>query len=154
MPVLFFAFWLILNARLTLEVIVIGILVCALISALTYRLLGLRISTEKKVWAKFGSIIGYLFVLVIEVFKANIQMILLILSPTIDIKPQIVYFDSPVRSDAAKVAMANSITLTPGTITVMLDDDTFGIHAIDAPLGDGVEDSVFVHRLKRIEGGH
>jgi multicomponent Na+:H+ antiporter subunit E len=50
--------------------------------------------------------------------------------------------------------LANSITLTPGTITIHLEDGKFGIHAIDAPLGEGIEDSGFVRKLKNIEGGH
>lgn len=106
-------------------------------------------------WSKIGSIIGYLFTLLIEVIKSNIYMIRLILSSDIgEIKPQIIYFQSPVRTQHAQVGVANSITLTPGTITIKLDEDEFGVHAIDAPLGDGIENSVFVNKMKKIEGGH
>jgi len=153
LPVLFFLFWLILNERFTPEIVVIGILISILVSLLNYRFVGLSFDIEKKIWSKVILIFSYFIILVVEVFKANIQMIKLILSPTINIKPQIVYFDSPVRSELAMVALANSITLTPGTITVKLDDGKFGIHAIDAPMADGIEDSIFVHRLKNIEGG-
>lgn len=154
MPVLFLAFWLILNARVTVEVVAVGIVVTLAVSFFTYKLLGLSFAAERKVWAKIGRIIAYLFVLVIEVVKANLHMIAVILSAVIEIKPQLVYFKSPVRSNAAKVALANSITLTPGTITIKLEDDQYGIHALDAPMGDGIESSVFVEKLKKIEGGH
>ena len=154
LPVLFFLFWLILNARVTLEVAVIGILVSAVVSLLVYRFAGLGLETEKKLWLKFFPVFIYLALLVVEVIKANIQMIQLVLSPVIDIRPQIIFFDSPVRSGLAQVALANSITLTPGTITFMLEDGRYGVHTIDAPMGAGIDDSVFVHRLKKIEGGH
>ena len=154
MPVLFFLFWLILNERFTLEIVASGILVSILVSLLNYRFVGLSFDIEKKIWSKIFLILSYLGVLVIEVAKANIQMIKLILSPTININPQIIYFDSPVRSELAMVALANSITLTPGTITVRLEDGRFGIHAINTSMADGIEDSIFVHRLKNIEGGH
>ena len=154
LPVLFLFFWLILNARVTLEVVVIGVLVSVAVSFLVYRFVGLGFETEKKLWTRILSVISYLALLVIEVVKANISIIMLILSPVINIKPQIIFFDSPVRTALAQVALANSITLTPGTITIKLEDGKYGIHAIDAPMGAGINDSVFVHRLKNIEGGH
>lgn len=154
MPLLFLVFWIVLNGRITLEVIATGIFVTILVSLFTYKLIGIDRFREKKVWNKLFSIIAYLFSLIIEVVKANIHMINIVLAPVIEIKPQIVYFKSPVRSDAAKVALANSITLTPGTISIKLDDDTVGIHAIDKPLAVGIEESTFVKKLKEIEGGH
>ena len=156
MPVLLFAFWVILNARLTVEVIVSGVLVTIVGCLLNYRFVGVSWATEKKILAKIFPIIGYLLGLIIEVIKANILMIKMVLTPDINekIKPQLIYFDSPVRSDIAQVALANSITLTPGTITIKLEDGKFGVHAVDAPLGDGIEDCVFVGQLKKLEGGH
>ena len=153
MPVLFFAFWLILNGRFTGEVIVFGILISVLVSVVSYRFLGSNFSLERKAMLKLFQIIAYLIGLVGAVIKANFAMIALILSSVIDIKPQIVYFNSPLKSKFAEVALANSITLTPGTITIHLEDGKFGIHAIDAPVGKGIEDSVFVHKLRKIEGG-
>ena len=154
MPVLFFAFWIALNTRATDEIMVIGLLVTILISVFTYGSIGLSFKAEMKTWAKIGHIVVYFIRLLYEVILANIQMIKLILSPDISIKPLIIYFDSPVRSDAAKVALANSITLTPGTITIELEGNRFGVHTIDAPMAAGIKDSVFVHQLKKIEGGH
>ena len=47
--------------------------------------------------------------------------------------------------------LANSITLTPGTITVSVEGDRFCVHYLDKELADGVEDSVFVELLKEME---
>ena len=155
MPILFFLFWMTLNARLALDVAIVGVLVSAVMSWFTYKVLGLSSATEKKMWKKAGAIFLYLVRLVVEVVKANVNMIYIILCvPNEKLKPQLVYFKSPLRSEVGKVALANSITLTPGTISFQVDECGFGVHAIDAPLSEGIEDSVFVTQLKNIEGGH
>jgi multicomponent Na+:H+ antiporter subunit E len=136
--------------------VVIGILVTIVLSLFTYGSIGVSFKTERKVWAKIGYILAYLARLVFEVIIAAIQMVKLILSPEIRIKPRIFYFNSPVRSEAAKVALANSIILTPGSITFELEGNRFGVHAIDVSVAEEISDSsyVFVNRLKKIEGGH
>jgi multicomponent Na+:H+ antiporter subunit E len=158
LPVLFFLFWVILNARVTAEVVVIGIVIAAVLSFFTYRVIGLSFATEKKTWAKLVLIIDYLILLVIEIIKANIIMIKVVLTPDIQshLKPQIVLFDSPTRSIISRVCHANSITITPGTIMVDLQDkgDRFGVYAINPSLLKGINDTPFVHKLWRIEGGH
>ena len=154
MPILFFLFWITLNARFSLDVIAVGVLVSLVMSWFTYKVLGLSFATEKKMWKKALAIIAYLALLVAEVVKANIHMIYIILFvPNEKIKPRIVYFKSPLYSTIGKVALANSITLTPGTITFMLDEEGFGVHSIDVESSEGLEDSVFVKELKNIEGG-
>lgn len=154
MPILFFAFWIVLNGRIALDVIATGVLVTLLVSFFAYKLIGIDFAKEKKVWSRLPRIIPYFLLLIKEVFMANIHMIQTILASVIEVKPQIVYFKSPVRSDAAKVALANSITLTPGTITIKLEDGNFGIHALDESFAEGIDDSSFVKKLKKIEGGH
>ena len=47
--------------------------------------------------------------------------------------------------------LANSITLTPGTITVSLEGDTYCVHCLDKSMAEGIESSIFVQKLHRIE---
>jgi multicomponent Na+:H+ antiporter subunit E len=154
MPILLLLFWIVLNGRITAEIVVLGVVVSAAVSVLAYKVIGLKMAGERKMWSRIFRILVYLVILIWEIIKANIHMIRLVLSPKQEIKPQLKYFKSPVRSDAAKVALANSITLTPGTITIKLEGDEVGVHVIDAPMGVGIEDSIFVTKLKWIEGGH
>jgi multicomponent Na+:H+ antiporter subunit E len=49
------------------------------------------------------------------------------------------------------VILANSITLTPGTITVSLTDDHLLVHCLDKSLAEGMDDSVFVRLLQKME---
>lgn len=87
-----------------------------------------------------------------EVIVANFQIIKLVLSSRIYIEPTLIYFKTGLKSDLAKAALANSITLTPGTITCNLaDDGTFLVHCIDKEMAQGITDSVFIHMLTKME---
>mgnify|MGYP002513500138 CR=1 FL=1 len=56
---------------------------------------------------------------------------------------------------AGRTALANAITLTPGTITVLLEDDVYTVHCLDESLAEGMNESVFVKMIEEIEkGGH
>ena len=154
MPVLYFGFWIILNGRLTLEVAATGILITVLVSLLNYRFIGISSVTEKKAWKKIFSIIAHLFNLVMAIAKGNIAMVKLVLSPEINVKSQLIYFKSPLRSEMAQVTLGNSITLPPGTFTAILENGVFGIHAIDAWMGVDVHNNIFVKQIQKIEGGH
>jgi len=69
-------------------------------------------------------------------------------------EPQLVQFDVDLKKNRHLVALANSITLTPGTITVDLHDNHFTVHALDASLVDGLDDGVFVQQLMDMEKKH
>ena len=56
-----------------------------------------------------------------------------------------------IESEFLRFVLANSITLTPGTITVDVDDNHFCVHALDYTLAEGVENSVFIKLLKKME---
>jgi hypothetical protein len=69
-------------------------------------------------------------------------------------RPQLVQFDVDLKKNRHLVALANSITLTPGTITVDLHDNHFTVHALDASFVDGLDDGVFVQQLMDMEKKH
>ena len=93
----------------------------------------------------------YFFTLLSEIFKANLQVIRLVLAPVIEVEPCLVRFRTDLRTEAARVALANSITLTPGTLTVSLEGNDLLIHALDRDMARGVDESVFVRHLRRME---
>ena len=93
----------------------------------------------------------YMAILFIEIVKANIAVFRIVFSPTIRVEPRLVFFRTHLRSNIARVALANSITLTPGTITVSLNDDMFCVHCLTEEMSVGLDDSVFVQRLEEFE---
>ena len=65
----------------------------------------------------------YLAVLAYYIVKANLQVAYIVLHPGLPIRPGVVRVRTSLRTTAARVALANSITLTPGTFTLDLDDE-------------------------------
>ena len=65
-----------------------------------------------------------------EIVKANIEVAIIVLSPTLPIKPAIVKAKTSLKSNVGKLWLANSITLTPGTLTLDVIDDDYFIHCI------------------------
>ena len=66
-------------------------------------------------------------------------------------EPVVVKFQSDLKTDMANVLLANSITLTPGTITVSLNKNEFVIHCLDKDFSKGLKDSIFVKMLHQLE---
>jgi len=153
-PLLFLLFWIVLNSRFTLEVVIIGVFVSAAMSLFAYRLVGISFRKEMRIWkVLWRHVFVYGAMLIVNMIKSNLQMIKIILSKDTGEKPQIVYFETPVKSDYAKIILMYSIMLTPGTVAFEAEEDRFGIHAINTAMAKGIEDSVFVRKLKKIEGG-
>ena len=78
MPILFLLFWIILNSRITLEVGGIGVFVSALMAVFVYRLIGLSFKEEWQIWKQAAALFRYLLALLVEIIKANLQMIRII----------------------------------------------------------------------------
>ena len=75
-------------------------------------------------------LIGYLVLIMVKVYAASFRIAFKVM--TGNITPRIVHFRSRLRSDLARVALANSITLTPGTLTLDLDEDHLVVHWLEA----------------------
>lgn len=146
-----FAAWVILNGRITFEIIWMGLLISALIYAFMCKFMDFSIKKDIKLCKRVFLGIAYVFVLLWEILKANLTVINIILNKRRPIKQSIRYFDTTLKSKIAKVILANSITLTPGTITVSVDGDRFCVHCLSAELLDGIETSNFVKLLERME---
>ncbi len=72
----------------------------------------------------------YILLIVFRVYAASFRIALRVL--TGDITPRIVHFRSRLRSEMARVVLANSITLTPGTVSLDLDEDHLIVHWLEA----------------------
>ncbi len=100
----------------------------------------------------------YIFVLLWEMIKANVDVALRVINPALPIAPGFVKVKTDLRSDFLKFVLANSITLTPGTLTVDVVGDELLIHWIKAGYvkeADKVKEAIcgrFERLLKRIEG--
>ena len=134
--VLLFLFWILLSGRYQLKYLLIGVGACAVVTYLTNDLLyNPRSRKTNTSGAGFAlscalRLIAYIPWLVWAIIKANIQVALIIMKPQMPIDPGFLKFKTQLTRKISLVTLANSITLTPGTITVDLKDDTYIIHAI------------------------
>ena len=151
MYVIFVILWIIFNGKFTWEIFWIGAVISALLYWFVCRFMGYSIKKDLRAFAKIGQSIGYLWTLVIEVVKANTQVIHFIMTSKYEIQPKLVRFKTDLKQELSKVVLANSITLTPGTITVSLTEDEYVVHCLDEELAEGMEDSVFVQKLHKME---
>lgn len=149
---LFFFFWVMLNGRLTAEIAVFGIVIAAAMYWFICRYMGYSVKKDLKIARRVPYLIVYFCVLVLEIILATNTMLRYLLLPEKKPEPAIVHFQSNLKHPETRMLLANSITLTPGTLTVDLVDDDFYVHCYDKSLGEGIENSVFVRMLKRMEG--
>ena len=152
MYILFLLLWIVFNGKVTTEIVLFGLVIAGVVYAFCYKFMGYSPKRDWLILKKSGYILIYLGVLFREVVKANAATLQLILSPHVKVEPVIVRFRTDLRSRGARVLLANSITLTPGTITVSLKEDEYTVHCLDRRFSDGLSDGVFVKYLKKIEG--
>ena len=152
MLLLFFLAWIIINGNITLEIVLFGIGISAVIFAFVCKFMNYSIKKERLFYKKIWWFCGYAFLLVKEIISANLAVCKLILTRKVTPEPVIVKIHTNLKTDTAKVLLANSITLTPGTITVSLTGQELIVHCLDKSMAEGMEDSNFVKHLEKLEG--
>lgn len=147
-----FLFFIVLNGRLTLEVALVGAVVCALADLLACKVLGWSIEKSKKALRLLPDIISYACVLVWEIIKANIAVIKVILDPAMkELDPIVFTLNSRLKDELSRTILADSITITPGTYTVATDDEKLTIHCLGDSFYLDEMQLVFQKRLVAIQ---
>ena len=150
-----FLLFLLLYGRLTLQAVIIALLVAFGVFAFSVKILGHSLRRELLAYRLLPWALGYLFLLLWEILKAALGVMGLVFSKHKPEEGYLVPFSSGLRSAAAKRLLANSITLTPGTITVRLEEenDRFLVHCLTAELANEVQNeaSAFLPMLRRLD---
>lgn len=149
MPVMLFLLWIALNGRVTAEIAAFGILVTALVYLFMVRVFHWTLKRDMLLLRSLPIFLVYLLNLIREAAVAAARVALLALSPGKKPEPKIVEFNSGLGRRGLNVILANSITLTPGTITVRQEGDRFLVHALRAEYADNIENSSFIRLLRR-----
>lgn len=88
-----------------------------------------------------------------QIILSNVRVARMILSPRMAIDPRFVTVDAGQKDDLDRVVYANSITLTPGTVSLKLDDDKILVHALDEGFAAELEGGEMRRRVRRFAGG-
>ncbi|WP_297500575.1 Na+/H+ antiporter subunit E [Thermococcus sp.] len=127
--IVLFGIWLLLTASLDTQELATGFVISLIVAALTYDVFtkaGLANLHPKRV----AYAIAYLPYFLWAMIMANLDVAYRVLHPKRPIRPGIVKCRTVLESDTGKLSLANSITLTPGTITLDVDGDSYFIHWI------------------------
>jgi multicomponent Na+:H+ antiporter subunit E len=127
--------WILLNNTFQLNILIPGAIISLLISLFVCR--RCDVFAEMKLTPKaIANTFIFLGVFFIELIKSNMDVTRRVLSPSLPINPGIVEVKTSLKSKFARMLLANSITLTPGTLTVEVKDESFFIHWIDVQSDD------------------
>ena len=138
--VIMLIFWLLLSGKFTPLFLLMGV-ISSLLTAYAYHHFFLGNACQigiKMTWRRFRRFLLYLPWLLYQILMANIHIAYLILHPRMPIDPVLIKFKSKLDQDLAYVVFANSITLTPGTITAECQDGEYLIHALDRFSAEGL----------------
>jgi multicomponent Na+:H+ antiporter subunit E len=124
-------FWLLLSGSLAIESVAVGVVIAGFVAValggnLSY-LAGYRFTP-----ASLAATLAYIAYFLKELFKSNIAMATLVLKPDLPVRPAIVRVRTSLRNPVARLLLANSITLTPGTLSVEMKGEWLYIHWVVA----------------------
>ena len=141
--IIIFVLWLLLTWSLDVQGVVAGAILAVLFAALLSGLLPQRVerllSPVRWFWA-----LMHLISLAFWIVLANFDVLYRVVHPNLPIRPGIVKVKTSLKSDEAKTFLANSITLTPGTLTVDIIDDWLYVHWIN--VHENIDDTEAITR--------
>jgi multicomponent Na+:H+ antiporter subunit E len=134
------ATWLVLSGKFDIFHISLGVISCFIVAYFSGDIMFQhpRVRHYPRIWLRF---IAYIPWLLYQIFLANLHVLRLVFHPRMMelIDPQMVRFRSRLSSDMSMLVLANSITLTPGTITVFVNVmGKYTVHAIDKQSADAL----------------
>lgn len=127
--------WFLLNGNFEIVTIISGIIISGLLSVIFCTKCDI-FSDVKYTPKAFLYFIIYFFVFIIELIKSNLDVARRVLTPSLPINPGIVEVKTKLKSKIGRIILANSITLTPGTLTIEIKGDRLFIHWIDVESED------------------
>jgi multicomponent Na+:H+ antiporter subunit E len=145
-----FAFWLLLSGNFTAFLMLAG-LGCALGVVWFARRMDVIDREGHPIHLGWGAI-GYWPWLIVEIAKSGWQVTRIILDPALPVSPTLVRFKPTQCTDVGLVVHANSITLTPGTLTVDATREQFLVHTLTADGGTDLAHGAIDRRVVALEG--
>jgi multicomponent Na+:H+ antiporter subunit E len=127
--------WFAANSSVAIEALVTGALISAVLAYVFTRTSGawrdIRFSPKR-----LYHFVLFTGVFLVELVRANINMMRYVFAPRIDIKPGIVKIKTKLKTPVGRLALANSIALTPGSLVIDVDADSLFVHWLDVKTTD------------------
>ncbi len=142
---LLFVFWNVITATFVVYEIVLGAICAAFVAAISLSILAHSIDSRitPKVMLRFPF---FALALIWEIIKANIDVARIIISTKLPIAPRIIEYETYLPDDLPRTVFADSITLTPGTVTLELEEGVLYVHCLAPHHEEGLREG----RLERM----
>ena len=144
-----FGVWLLWSGHYTPLLLFFGVLSCGVVVAIARRM-GIVDQEGAPVELPLRAL-SYLPWLLWEIVKSNVDIARRILTPSLPVNPRLIKIKAGQRTDIGRVIYANSITLTPGTVTVGVEGDELTIHALTEEAADSLQTGEMNRRVTRLE---
>ena len=123
--------WILFTGNLDLTSLLLGLVFSVSVALATYMFfIEEHEVARRSLLPRIYFLIAYLFVMLFKIYTASFKMAWKVFSGRIN--PRVVHFRTRLKYDLARAILANSITLTPGTVTLDLDEDHLVVHWLDA----------------------
>jgi len=147
---IYFIMWLFITWSLSIEHLMVGVIVSLIVTLLTRELFPDELVRLLQP-VRFLLAILYIPYLVYYILLANLDVAYRVLNPDLPINPGIIKVKTSLKNEFAKTILANSVTLTPGTLTVDIDGDDFYVHWINVSSNDPkVQRKLILGRFERV----
>ncbi len=135
--------WMLLAGSLALSEWVVGAAVSAIVVLLVRHRSSASADQAAVIFTlpALVALLRYLWTFFVALIQANLDMARRVLSPSLPIQPVLVEIETSLQSNAARLLLANTITLTPGTLVVDLKGERLQVHWIDGSGLQGASDS-------------
>lgn len=151
-----FAFWMGVSGKFLTHEVILAALVITCVVAVLGRTMPMNIREGSKTVNGAASIKNamlYVFYMVSDIVSANLHVARIVLSPGMRINPGMVEYEHGLKERFAGFLYANSITLTPGTLTVLMDKDDITVHLLELEQESGLRDWKVAGVIRRMEDG-
>jgi multicomponent Na+:H+ antiporter subunit E len=150
-----FAFWALLSGQFDVFHLSLGA-VCSLVVAYLFHdllFVNVRVGDIRTIAWRF---LRYIPWLMRQILVANVHVAALVINPKMPIEPEVVRFRTKLETDISCVTLANSITLTPGTITMDIRDGVFYVHALSRLVAEELYEGEMEDKVAHVfmEGEH
>lgn len=149
--VLLLGLWLLISGSFDWQHFVSGIVLMGILTLFWNQMTVDEVGRTRFSWHQAKLLLRYLFFLTLEILKANFSVAYIVLSPKMPISPGLIVLNYNLKRDLTRVLYGNSITMTPGTITVDLEDDRLLVHGMTKHHAFGVRNWYLYDIMKDLE---
>lgn len=148
---LLLVFWMLISGDFDLQHLVTGVILAVILTIFWNQLTIQERGATRITWRQLRIFMRYVFFLGLEIIKANFIVAFIVLSPKMPISPGMIVLKVTLKKDLPRVFYANSITMTPGTISVDLEGDRLLVHGMTRHHAFGVRSWYLYDIMKDLE---